>query len=174
MANAYKVRSGSSGPVFDGDTNDVLTMNADGTASFKPAAGGVVTASDVVNDSDAPGASVADALDVMASSPSFVAETNLGNSGAAIAVNFAISLAKLLTLTANCTLTPTNLQAGRTQWAQLRIVQGGAGSFTLTIAGAKVAGGTLVLSTAVGAVDIVNIYWNGSVAYAAVGGLNFV
>lgn len=40
MAKAYALRSGGSGPVFDGNADDVLTLQADGTAKFLPPGGG--------------------------------------------------------------------------------------------------------------------------------------
>lgn len=40
MAKAYALRAGGSGPVFDGDAGDVLTLQSDGTAKFAPGGGG--------------------------------------------------------------------------------------------------------------------------------------
>lgn len=42
MAKPYALRSGGSGPVFDGDAGDVLTMQSDGTAKFSPGGAGSV------------------------------------------------------------------------------------------------------------------------------------
>ena len=51
----------------------------------------------------------------------------------------------------------------------LRLVQGGAGSYTVTYSPTpKWADAiTPILSTAVGAVDIISLYWNGTNYYAA-------
>jgi hypothetical protein len=45
------------------------------------------------------------------------------------------------------------------------LTQGGAGSFTLTST-MKFAGGSKTLSTAVGAIDIISIFYDGSTYYA--------
>lgn len=40
MSNPHQLRAGGSGPVFDGNADDVLTLLADGTAKFLPPSGG--------------------------------------------------------------------------------------------------------------------------------------
>ena len=49
----------------------------------------------------------------------------------------------------------------------LIITQGGSGSYTLTTTGIKYAGGSSTLSTAVGAIDILNILFDGTTYYAS-------
>jgi hypothetical protein len=64
--------------------------------------------------------------------------------------------------------------ASKSQWVQLEVTQDATGSRSLTIATAKTQGGAgLTLSTTPAAVDLVNIYWNGTLLYAVVGGLAF-
>lgn len=40
MSKAFQLRAGQSGPVYDGNAGDVLTMQADGTSKFLPGGGG--------------------------------------------------------------------------------------------------------------------------------------
>lgn len=177
MTTAMQLRSGTSGPVFEGNAqNDVVLW--DNTAKgwivgAFPA--GVIDTDEVRNISGVPGLTSSDALDNVGVNPNFPPEHDNGNSGAAISISFASSLAQLVTLTANCTLTVTGLVASRTQWAQLRVVQGGIGGFTLTIVGAKTPGTAgLTLSAAAGSDDIVSLFHNSTGAlYALVGGLAF-
>lgn len=196
MSNpALVLRGGPSGPTFEPSTPGfVLTVQADGKSVAPEAAGasgltsfagrttpaavptaGDYDASEVTNDSAAPGASVGTALSLMASVPSFVPEDSDGNKTGAASLSLASHLARRITLTGNCTLTLTGLEAVRAQWVQIKVIQGGAGSFTLAIVGAKTPGGTgLTLSTAVGAVDIISVYWDGvATLYAQVVGLAF-
>lgn len=80
-----------------------------------------------------------------------------------------------ITLTGNCTGTSTMTSPTGVSRLTLRIVQGGAGSFTISTwpATVKWAGGVApTLSTAVGAVDIVTFYWN-STSYYGVASLAF-
>lgn len=200
MSNpALVLRGGPSGPTFDPSTPGfVLTIQADGKSVAPEAAGagGLVSfngrttpaavptagdydASDIPNDSAASGASVADALTLLAVTggpvPSFPAEDNAGNVTGAVNVSVASELSRRFTLTGNANVTVTGLVAGRSQWFQFKVIQGGAGSFTLQLVGAKTPGGVgLVLSTAVGAVDIISGYWDGTTLYAQVAGLAFV
>lgn len=94
-------------------------------------------------------------------------ETDNGNSGTSKNISFAASDAQKLTLTGSCTLTYSNAVAGKAY--ALRLVQGGAGSFTVTWpAGTKWPGGAApTLSTAVGAIDLISIYYDGSSYYSS-------
>lgn len=81
---------------------------------------------------------------------------------------------QLITLTGNITtLTLTAPSAGVGKFL-LRVVQGGAGSFTITWPGTVLwpLGTAPTLSIGVGDVDIVTMYWNGT-NYYAVASLNF-
>lgn len=100
------------------------------------------------------------------------AEFNAGNSGAAITINFSNGSAQKVTLTASSTFTITNGQSGGAYL--IRLVQGGAGSFTVTWPlSVKWTGGTApTLSTAVGAVDVIGLYFDGTNYYGS-SGLNF-
>jgi len=72
-----------------------------------------------------------------------------------------------VTLVGSRTLSIINLQAGT--YGTLEVVQGGAGSYTLTLpAGSKVVNagaGAVTLSTAVGAIDCLAFYYNGTTLY---------
>lgn len=191
---AINLRGAPSGPVLDGgNAGDVVTKNADGSVSFAAPAGGGLTsfngrnapaviptagdydASEIPNDGNAPGASIADAATILADRPTFKAETDNGNSGATPVVSFGVGgPAQKITLTANATASITGFTVNRTAWLQLKVIQGGVGSFTLAITGAKTPGGAgLTLSTAVGAQDLINVYYDGTTLYAAVAGLAF-
>jgi|WetSurMetagenome_2_1015567.scaffolds.fasta_scaffold147318_1 hypothetical protein len=101
-------------------------------------------------------------------------QINLGNSGAAISANASRGTSQKLTLTANCNLSVTGLVNNKPAWIQLEVIQDNIGSRGLTITGAKTVGGFgLLLSSTPGAIDIVDVFWNGSTLFAIVGGLNF-
>jgi hypothetical protein len=90
-------------------------------------------------------------------------ETDAGNSGASLAVDFGITTAVKVTLTASTTLSFTNMVAGEAY--ALRLVMGGAGSFTVTWPAAikwPTPGTTPTLLTAVGSQMIVSIYYDGT------------
>lgn len=95
-----------------------------------------------------------------ASLPENDAEVNDGNSGAAVAVNFNAGLTHLVTLTANATVTMTAPPAPCT--VTLRIVEGGAGGFSLALAGLTVKGYTALTVTTAGAQNVLTMYWTGS------------
>jgi hypothetical protein len=176
MTQFLQLRSGTSGPPFVGVLqDDVLLWD---TTQKKWFAGrfpaGVLTTDDVINFSLVPGVTTSDALDNLGVNPNFPPEHNNGASGAAFIVSFASAPAQSLTLTANCTVALGGFVAGRTQWVQLKCIQGGGGGFTITLTGVHTPGGApLTLSAAAGAVDILSIYWDGAIAYATVGGLAF-
>lgn len=100
---------------------------------------------------------------------SIVAENDSGNSGSTLTVSFASFPNQLITMTASCTFTFSNPTNGATY--NLRIVQGGSGSYTVTWPGAvKWVGGTApTLSTTVGKVDIVTLFYNGTSYFANYG-----
>ena len=193
MSTAYALRAGNSGPVFGGNNGDVLTLGADGKASFEPATSGgdhkvAVTGSDTTPDYLNAKVSAGDGIELAVlnpgadevleistpGAPSFPIEDNAGNVTGAQGISVADHLARFFTLTGNATLTVNGLVAGRSQWFQFRVIQGGAGSFSLSIVGAKTPGGLgLLLSTAIGANDLVSGFWNGSEIYAQVVGLAF-
>jgi hypothetical protein len=97
----------------------------------------------------------------------FDAEFDNGNSGAADTIDWGVGNKQKSTLTANCTYTFT-APAGATN-LMFRLVQGGSGSYTVTWpATVHWAGGTEpTLSTAVGAVDLIGMYWDGTNYHAS-------
>jgi hypothetical protein len=102
--------------------------------------------------------------------PLAVAEVDDGNSGASKTIDFSSSPNHKLTLTANCTLTLTGDSGGGIY--VLKLVQGGAGSFLITLpANSKHPSGSApVLTTTVGAVDILTYYYDGTNRYFTFGG----
>jgi hypothetical protein len=96
------------------------------------------------------------------------------NVGAVASINFNLGATQRLTLSQSAVCTVTGLPTGQATWPQLKVVQSGLGSNVLTIVGAKTPGGLgLALSSAVGAIDIVSLYWDGTTLFASVGGLAF-
>jgi len=91
----------------------------------------------------------------------FDAEYDNGNSGAAKTIDWHNGNKQLLTLTASCNLTFTNPDGAAN--LVLRLIQGGAGGYTLTLPPSTyIVGGTaLTLSAAVGAEDILTLYYPG-------------
>lgn len=91
--------------------------------------------------------------------------SEVANTGAAQTINWTAAQKQLSTLSANVTYTFT-APPGPGNFL-LRIVQSGAGGWTATWpATVKWTGGVApVLSTAVGAVDIISFYWNGTNYY---------
>ena len=95
----------------------------------------------------------------------FNAEYDNGNSGGTKTIDWTNGNKQLLTLTAACAITftaptgPCNLL--------LRLVQGGTGSYTVTWSSTpKWSDSTVpILSTTVGAIDIISLYWNGTNYY---------
>jgi hypothetical protein len=101
-------------------------------------------------------------------------ETDNGSSGASKTIDFSTAAGQLLTLTANCTLTFINMTAGVAY--ALRIVQGGAGSYTVTYPAGSIypnGGVQPILSTAIGSRNLISIYYDGSNYYIA-GSVNFL
>ena len=86
--------------------------------------------------------------------------------GGAITINVATGTIQQLTLTSSITsLSFTNMPAGGS--VTLIITQGGSGNNTLTTTGIKYAGGSSTLSTASGAIDILNILFDGTNYYGS-------
>lgn len=175
--NAISLRGGPSGPTLTGgSTGDVVTKNADGTVSFQPGGGGGgSTSDDVTNLSLVAGASVTDALDTIFTDPSFRSENAIGASGASKSVSLVNGPAQSMVLTANCAISfAGGFPSSQTAWLQLKLIQDATGGRTITLPSTKRPGGVaLTLSSAPNAVDIINVYWDGSTAYATVGGLAF-
>lgn len=95
-------------------------------------------------------------------------EYDAGNSGASKTITWTDGQNQKLTLTASTTLTFASPGAGMT--AKLKLTQGGTGSYTVTWPTIKWAGGAApTLSTAVGAIDIVSLYYDGSAYYGTAG-----
>jgi hypothetical protein len=95
----------------------------------------------------------------------FTQEINVGGSGA-VTINWALGNKQCVTLTANSTMImlPPNYVSA----LQLKVIQGGAGSYTITSWSPYIKwayGAAPSFSTAVGAVDIWNLYYDGSAYY---------
>jgi hypothetical protein len=89
-----------------------------------------------------------------------------GITGGAVSINVSNGTIQSLTLTGNITsLAFTGMPAGGS--VTLIITQGGSGSYTLTTSGIKYAGGNNTLSTAIGAIDILNVLFDGTTYYAS-------
>lgn len=177
MSNpVIQLHQGSSGPTIEPSTPGyVLTVQSDGrSVAAAPGGTGVIDASEVVNDSSAPGMSVADALNILTTVPSFPPPHDNGNLTGAASVSVLSNLYQQFTLTGNVTLTVNDLISGRSQWGQFRAIQGAGGSHTLAIVGAKTPGSNgLTLSTAAGSRDLISWSWDGTELDVIVGGLAF-
>jgi hypothetical protein len=93
-------------------------------------------------------------------------QTSVGGSGT-LSLNLNTGTVFTVTATANITINSSgisNAAAGRS--FTVIITQGGSGNNTLT-SNFKFAGGNNVLSTAVGAIDIMNVYFDGTNYYAS-------
>ena len=118
--------------------------------------------------SDVPSAAAAADIWVGTDSAKYLTVASLYTSSAPVVVTFAASLTldlstflnPQITLTGNLTLNnPTISSAIVGKRGTIRLVQGGSGSYTLTLGNqGKVVGGAPTLSTSVGAVDHLN-YW---------------
>ncbi len=91
-----------------------------------------------------------------------IAMNAAGNSGTTITLDFDRMITQAVTMTDNCTFTFDNPSSGGTYLVKL--TQGGAGSFTATWpASVKWVGGAApTLTTAVGAIDIVTFFYDGT------------
>ena len=89
-----------------------------------------------------------------------------GATGGAVTINVNNGTIQQLTLSSNISsLAFTNMPAGGS--VSLIITQGGSGGYTLTTTGIKYAGGSNTLSTAAGAIDMLNILFDGTNYYAS-------
>lgn len=96
------------------------------------------------------------------------AEYSIGNSGTTKTIDFQNSINQAIILTDNCTITLANPINGQTYL--IRVVQGGIGSYTVNWGSILWLGGVPpVLSTAVGAIDIITLYYNGISYYGNYG-----
>lgn len=111
-------------------------------------------------------------LDVNAAQARCV-EYDAGNFTGAKTVDFNNGNNQKFTLTGSSTLTLSNPLAGT--WYQFRIIQGGAGSYTVTWpATVKWQGGIApTLTTSVGYTDVIALFYNGTNYLALVVGLNW-
>lgn len=97
----------------------------------------------------------------------FVSEVNNGNSGASFLVDCTQGNKQRLTLTASCALSFTPPSGASN--IQLKIIQDAIGGRVITWSGATFRwSGTSVVTATANAVDIVNLYWDGSVWYGAI------
>lgn len=91
--------------------------------------------------------------------------------GATITLDCNNGLNTVVTLGGNRTLSITNASAG--QYITLRVVQDGIGGRTLTLPSTckviNTGGGVITLSTAAGAIDIIQFYWNGTNFFTSYG-----
>ena len=92
--------------------------------------------------------------------------TNSGSVSGAVSVNVLSGTIQNFTVTGNITsLAFTNMPTGGS--VTLVLTQGGSGGYTLTASGIKFAGGISTLSTAVGAIDILNVFFDGTNYYGS-------
>lgn len=93
----------------------------------------------------------------------FTTEVDNENSGAADTIDWVVGNKQKSTLTANCTFTFSPEPSGPCNLI-LRLVQGGSGSYTVTWPADVnwTANTPPTLSTAVGAVDLISFYYDGS------------
>jgi hypothetical protein len=90
---------------------------------------------------------------------------SIGSTSGTITPDFNNGSIQTMTLTGSITLNSlANIVAGRSM--TLIITQGGSGSYTLT-SSMLFAGGSKTLSTTVGAVDIISVFYDGSTYYAS-------
>jgi hypothetical protein len=95
----------------------------------------------------------------------FNGEYSVGNSGTNTPIDWRNGQKQFITLTANWTPSSVTPPIGACN-LQLRIVQGGTGSYTVTLTGVKWAGGVPpTLSTVVGSEDMISLFWNGTSYY---------
>lgn len=99
---------------------------------------------------------------------SFLSVPDNVNVGNVASIDWSKGPAQRLTVGASCSISSLGLPAKQPTWVQLKVVQGGAGSFVPFFLNCFTPGGTpLTFSTAAGAVDIVSLYWDGQFLYAA-------
>jgi hypothetical protein len=157
-----------SGPIdINGDCTGTAGADAVANTNVLPA---FVNSSTVTFNLSTPGQVTADVIpDAVAPLPAFVDLTD-GATVTWATAGAEVSNARL-TLGGSRTLAITGAVNGSS--GELRVTQGGAGSFTLSLpAGSRTIGGTFSLSTAVGAMDVLAWSYDGSI-YTWVTGLAF-
>jgi len=109
----------------------------------------------------------------LAAGQGYSAQVDAGNSGAAKTIDWNSGNSQKLTLTANCTLTLSNPQAGAHYL--LRIAQDATGSRTITWpAAVHWSGGTApTLTTTASKVDLIALYYDGATYFGAMVGANY-
>lgn len=163
--------------VFGNDANINLGLFAKGTGSIRlngtattvSSAGAISTTQAFVHSgSTAHTISTTGAVtvtgNILSSTRGFASAEFSAGSGAPGTINWNNGQNQTRTLTSSGSLTLSNPVNGATY--KLRIVQGGSGSYTITWPTIKWAGGVApTLSTAVGAEDIITLYYNGTSYY---------
>jgi hypothetical protein len=95
-----------------------------------------------------------------------------GNSGSSLTIDWSRALITTVTMTASCTFAFSGALAGQAQ--TLILTQGGSGSYTAAWPTMKWSGGTPpTLTTTVGKIDFLTIFYDGSSYYGFVGGQNY-
>lgn len=108
--------------------------------------------------------------------PGNVPEYANGNSGAGtVFIDWSRGPAQKIILTGNATLQLyRGLTAGEPVWVQLTLQQDATGSRVPSLPAVLTPGGTpLTLSTAPGAIDVISLYYDGTVLKGAIAGLAF-
>ncbi|NTW62217.1 hypothetical protein HGB25_02300 [Candidatus Saccharibacteria bacterium] len=157
-ATGTEVNAGTDDAKF---VTSLAMANSSYTKSALPLAGGTMSGNVTFSNNSA----------ISLKTATFNSEIDNGNSGASKNIDWTAGQKQKITLTASATLTfttptgPCNLV--------FKVIQGGTGSYTITWPTMKWAGGAPVLSTAVGSVDIMAIYYDGS-AYWGAASIGFV
>lgn len=120
-------------PSTNGASGQVLTTNGGGTLTWGNVSGAA------------------------SSADYFVDETDEGNSGTSITINFASKANHKLTLTGHCTLAFTAPASARE--TKIRFVQGGTGGYAITLPSGTL-GTTPVLPTGVGSQSVVSLFYD--------------
>lgn len=105
--------------------------------------------------------------------PSFGSASN-ANVGAVASIDWSKAPSQTLTLTADCDVSSLGLPAGEQTWLQVIVVQATSGGHVPNFLLALTPGGDpLELTSGAGAIDVVNLFWNGTFLLATVGGNDF-
>ena len=120
-------------PSTNGSSGQVLTTNGAGTLTWGAVSGAA------------------------SSADYFIDETDEGNSGTSITINFGSKANHKLTLTGHCTLSFTAPASARE--TKIRFVQGGTGGYTITLPSGTL-GTTPVLPTGVGQQSVVSLFYD--------------
>lgn len=141
-------------------TGNSARLTIDGSTGIITIEDGLDLNSNVISDVADPAAAQDAATRNYVDTP--LAMNAAGNSGASITLDFERMITQAVTMTDNCTFTFNNPDSGGTYLVKL--TQGGAGSYTATWpASVKWVGGAApTLSTAVGAIDIMTFFYDGT------------